>query len=72
VRIPRPALASFRWHESSISGRNFARQFREDWEVAAADAGRWSLQSMLHLGARWGIVGIYSFMARARNRRGRR
>jgi len=63
VRVSLPPLAAFRWHTSSISGRNFALQFKEDWEVAAEDAGRLSLQSLLHLGARWGIVGSYSLMA---------
>lgn len=63
-------LAAFRWHTGSISGRHFADQFREEWQVAAQDAGRWSLQSLLHLGVRWGIVGIYTAMAWRRRRQG--
>lgn len=72
VRVPAPPLAAFRWHESSISGSSFTRQFKEDWEVAAKDAGRLSPQSILHLGARWGIVGSYSLMRLSRRRRSAR
>jgi GT2 family glycosyltransferase len=68
ARIGKPPLAAFRWHEASISGRHFRKQFREDWEVAARDAGRFSLQSLLHLGVWWGIVGAYSWMAWRRKR----
>jgi glycosyltransferase involved in cell wall biosynthesis len=68
VRVPSPPLAAFRWHESSISGSSFALQFKEDWEVAAGDAGRLSPQSILHLAARWGIVGSYSLMRLSRRR----
>ncbi len=63
VRVPGPPLAVFRWHEASISGRSFVRQFKEEYEVAASDAGRFSAQSLLHLGVRFGIVSIYSWMA---------
>lgn len=70
VRVPGPPLAAFRWHTSSISGQHFARQFREEFEAARADAGTWSLQTLLHLGVRWGIVGCYAWMTR-RNRPGR-
>ncbi len=66
ARIPGPPLADFRWHEASISGSHFQRQFREEWEVAAADAGRCSLQALAHWFVRWGIVGSYSLMARRR------
>jgi len=66
ICVPNPPLAAFRWHEASISGRHFRVQFREEWEVAAADAGRFSLQTLLHLGVRWGIVLSYSAMAAAR------
>lgn len=69
VWVRNPPLAAFRWHEGSISGRNFALQFKEEWEAAARDAGRFSLQALLHLGVRWGIVGSYSWMARQRIRR---
>jgi glycosyltransferase involved in cell wall biosynthesis len=69
ARIPGPPLAAFRWHEASISGRLFRRQFKEEWDAAVADAGRFSPQALLHLGVRWGIVGSYSAMAWARQRR---
>ena len=69
VRIDPPALADFRWHATSISAQHFKRQFREEFEVAAGDAGRFSLQSFLHLGVRYGIVAIYSFMAARRRLR---
>ena len=59
-------LAAFRWHEGSISGRHFRQQFKEEFEVAVADAGWWSPQALLHWGVRWGIVGAYSLMARQR------
>ncbi len=59
-------LADFRWHAQSISGSSFDRQFREEWEAAVRDAGRWSPQALLHLGVRWGIVGAYRAMAAAR------
>ena len=70
VRVRRPPIASFRWHAQSISGANFNRQFREEFEVARADAGRFSPQTLIHAGVRWGIVGIYSLMARKRAARG--
>ena len=69
VRVPGAPLAAFCWHEASISGRHFREQFREEWEAAAADAGRFTPQALLHGGVRAGIVGIYGLMARARSRR---
>ncbi len=63
-----PPLAAFRWHEGSISGQHFRQQFKEEYEVAVADAGHVSLQALLHWGVRWGIVGSYSFMASMRQR----
>lgn len=66
VRIRTPPLAAFRWHAASISGTHFARQFREEFEVARADAGRCAPQTLAHWFVRWGIVGIYSLMARSR------
>ena len=63
VRIPGAPLAAFRWHAASISGQHFARQFKEEYEACVADAGRWSIPALLHLGVRWGIVGCYSLMA---------
>lgn len=62
VRIEQPALASFRWHDRSISGQQFRIQFREEWDVARADAGTLSIQTLLHTGVWWGIVGSYSVM----------
>ncbi len=70
LRIRRPELAYFRWTPSSISGQNFRQQFREEYEAAAADAGRWAPQVMLHWLVRWGIVGIYSLMAAGRTQAG--
>lgn len=66
VVVPGPALASFRWHPGSISGQYFHQQFKEEYESAVADAGRFSVQAMLHFGVRYGIVGIYSIMSRIR------
>lgn len=72
LRIGGPPLAAFRWHASSISGRQFARQFEEEQALAAADAGRFSPQALLHFGVRYGIVAIYSMMAWRRERNARR
>ena len=69
VSVPNPPLAAFRWHEGSISGQRFRQQFREEWAAAAADAGRFSPQALLHLGVRWGIVWSYSLMEWGRRRR---
>lgn len=69
VRVPGEPLAAFRWHASSISGRHFQRQFREEYEAARDDAGRFSPQALLHLGVRWGIVASYAGMAWARRGR---
>ena len=66
VRVGGDPLAAFRWHETSISGRQFRLQFKEEWDAAARDAGPYSLQALLHLGVRWGIVGSYSAMAALR------
>ncbi len=61
--IPGPPLASFRWHPGSISGSEFRRQFREEFEIAARDAGRFAPQTLAHALVRFGIVSIYSLMA---------
>ncbi len=66
VRVPGPPLSDFRWHPGSISGRGFERQFREEWEAARNDAGRFAPQTLLHAGVRWGIVRAYRAMARRR------
>ena len=63
-RVGRPALAHFRWHPGSIGGQHFRLQFKEGFDAAVADAGRFSLQALLHWFVRWGIVGSYSLMAR--------
>jgi glycosyltransferase involved in cell wall biosynthesis len=63
-------LAAFRWHEGSLSGQHFRRQFKEEWDVAAADAGRFSPQALIHLGVRWGIVWSYTTMEWFRRHRG--
>ncbi len=59
-------LAAFRWHEGSISGQNFRVQFAEEYFVAKADAGMFTLQTFIHFFVRWGIVGAYSLMSRQR------
>lgn len=69
VQVRGEPLAAFRWHAASISGQHFARQFKEEYEAARADAGRFSLQTLIHLGVRWGIVGSYTLMTR-RHRKG--
>lgn len=69
VRVPGVPLADFRWHPDSISGRHFRRQFQEEWQVAADDAGRFSPQTLLHLGVRYGIVVAYTAMAWGRRLR---
>ena len=48
VRIPGGALADFQWHQGSISGTHYERQFAEEWRAAAEDAGKWSPQSAIH------------------------
>lgn len=68
VRVGRPPLAAFRWTPESISGSGFVTQFREEYEAARADAGKWSVQAGLHAGVRWGIVAIYSLMKYRRDR----
>lgn len=65
-RVPGAPLADFRWHPGSISGHHYAQQFREELEIARADAGRWSPQAFAHTCVRWGIVTIYRAMARRR------
>lgn len=58
-----PPLAMFRWHEESISGRNFVLQFKEEYEAARDEAGICRVSTILHLFTRWMIVGAYSFFA---------
>lgn len=65
VRIKGTApVAFFRWTPGSISGSNFRRQFSEELNIAMADAGRFSLQALLHRCVRIGIVTIYSIMTK--------
>ena len=66
VEVPGGPLSAFRWHNGSISGRYFSIQFKEELEVAAADAGRFALPTLIHHGVRWGIVGAYQAMTLAR------
>ncbi|OQX13528.1 MAG: hypothetical protein BWK76_16025 [Desulfobulbaceae bacterium A2] len=67
--VPGPPLAAFRWHQSSISGRHFHTQFREELEAVRRESGSWSPQSLIHSLVRWGIVGAYSLMAAQRRAR---
>lgn len=60
-------LSAFRWHEQSISGQNFSLQFKEEFDAAVADAGKVSLQALVHAFVRLGIVGAYSGMKLLRN-----
>lgn len=60
-------VSAFRWHEQSISGQNFTIQFKEEYDAACEDAGRFSIQNLVHFFVRWGIVGIYTLMATTRN-----
>ncbi len=68
VAIPGGPVSAFCWHDKSISGRNFKVQFKEELDVAAADAGRFAPQTFIHNGVRWGIVCAYSMMALLRSR----
>ena len=69
--VPGPPLADFRRHSGSISTRHFSVQFREEFAVAAADAGWLAPQTWIHWFVRWGIVGAYRLMADANETRGR-
>jgi glycosyltransferase involved in cell wall biosynthesis len=68
-RIAGPPVSDFRWHPTSISGTSFDRQFKEEFEVVVADAGRCSLQTLIHWCVRWGIVFTYSLMQNVRIRK---
>lgn len=57
-------LASFRWHPTSISGSSFRRQFKEEFDIARNDAGRFAPQTLAHRFVCIAIVAIYSAMAR--------
>lgn len=70
IWVKNPPLATFRWHEGSLSGQHFRAQFKEEWDAAVADAGKFSLQALIHLGVRFGIVWSYSAMARFRKNKG--
>jgi len=67
--IPGPPLSDFRWHPGSISGSGFRNQFREELQVACADAGSYSPQALLHRGVCLGIVAIYTAMNHRKQRR---
>ncbi len=66
---PGAPLADFRWHTGSISARRFAIQFKEEYDASARDAGRLAPQTWIHWLVRWGIVGIYTFMAASRGKK---
>ena len=63
------SLSAFRWHEGSISGQHFEKQFQEEYDSAIEDAGRFSLQGIIHYFVRHGIVFIYSAMSKRRAKR---
>ena len=56
-------LADFRRHSGSISTLRFDVQFKEEFEVAAADAGWFAPQTWIHWMVRWGIVTSYMLMS---------
>ena len=64
VPVADPPLARFRWTPDSISGQHFRQQFDEEFRAAKADAGTWRLQTLIHFGVKWGIIGMYSLMTR--------
>ena len=66
--LPGAPLSAFRWHEGSISGQHFRRQFKEELAAAVADAGWCTPQALIHLGVCWGIIGCYSAMHVLRRR----
>lgn len=63
VVIPGEPIAAFRWHEQSISGQNYATQFKEELDAVIGAVGRWKIQILLHYCVRWGIVGAYGCMS---------
>lgn len=65
-RIPGGVVSSFRWYPTSISGANYHRQFKEEFDAAASDAGRYSPQVLLHYVVQKAIVYIYERMAKKR------
>jgi glycosyltransferase involved in cell wall biosynthesis len=69
ARVSGAPLADFRWHPASISARKFAVQFKEEFEVAARDAGWLAPQTWIHGFVRWGIVGAYTLMAASRGKK---
>jgi len=72
VQLNNPPLAMFRWHEESLGGRYFKTQFEEELDIATQDAGKYSVQVLLHFAVRWGIVLSYSLMAYLRKRKNER
>ena len=69
VHVPGQPLADFRWHPDSISARQFNVQFKEEFDVAARDAGSLAPQTWIHGIVRWGIVGAYTLMAVGKRKR---
>jgi len=69
VRLRRPPVAVFRWRKDSISGKLFRIQFKEEWEAAARNAGKSSIQSSAHFIVCYAIIGIYSLLERRRRYR---
>ena len=67
--IPGGPIAAFRWHEQSISGQNYAVQFKEELNAVISEVGKWRAQIFLHYCVRWGIVGAYTGMSLLRQLR---
>ena len=61
--IPGEPIAAFRWHEQSISGQNYATQFKEELDAVIGAVGKWKIQILLHHCVRWGIVCAYGCMS---------
>jgi hypothetical protein len=64
-------IACFRWYETSKSGANFERQFREDAEISAryAPEGRRSIAWRKRI-KNLAILGVYRLMGGLRTPRG--
>lgn len=65
-QVPGRPLARFRWNPTSISGRNFTRQFHEEFTAAKDDAGVYHPAIWIHYVVQWMIIAVYSAMAHLR------
>ena len=58
--------AYFRWTPESISGRNFVLQMKEDFAVAARDAGMWSPRIWVHWAGGKFVAALYLLISMRR------